>query len=48
LFNEPERARQLGAAARERMREQYSIERMVAAYGRLYHEVSESPLESRL
>ena len=39
LFTDPELASRLGSAARERMREHFSIENMVDAYARLYREV---------
>jgi glycosyltransferase involved in cell wall biosynthesis len=42
LFNAPERAQKLGTAARERLRQQFGLEKMVAAYANLYREVMTS------
>lgn len=50
LFAEPERARRMGEAAQEKMRREYSIERMIERHVRLYRELVAGvgePSESR-
>ena len=46
LFNDPERAEELGRAARRRVVRLYSLERMVEAYRQLYSRVARGPARS--